>query len=49
MECCICGKEIDDEHGNNPEPYMAEGHCCDECNIKFVIPARLAEMHGHKM
>jgi hypothetical protein len=37
--CCICGEEIDG-HGNNAEPYE-EGRCCDACNLKFVIPARL--------
>ncbi len=40
--CCICG-EIIDGYGNNPEPYVSadEGRCCDGCNVKFVIPARL--------
>lgn len=37
--CCICGEEIDG-YGNNAEPYKT-GKCCDGCNIKFVIPARL--------
>lgn len=37
--CCICGEEIEG-HGNNAEPYE-EGTCCDACNLKFVIPARL--------
>ena len=42
--CCICGEKIDG-YGNNPEPYMSaeNGHCCDLCNQKFVIPARLAQ------
>lgn len=41
--CCICG-ELLDGYGNNPEPYMdaEKGRCCDGCNLKFVIPARLA-------
>lgn len=38
-ECCICGEEIIG-YGNNAEPY-ASGRCCDACNIKFVIPARI--------
>lgn len=37
--CCICGETIEG-YGNNAEPY-AKGKCCDACNIKFVIPARL--------
>lgn len=41
--CCICGETLEG-YGNNPEPYMYadEGRCCDACNLKFVIPARLA-------
>lgn len=38
--CCICGEEFVG-YGNNPEPYKKDGVCCDACNIKFVIPARL--------
>jgi len=41
--CCICGEPIEG-YGNNPEPYKHEGRCCDACNAKFVIPARLAEL-----
>jgi hypothetical protein len=40
--CCIC-KEPIEGYGNNPEPYMnaEDGQCCDGCNLKFVMPARL--------
>ena len=40
--CCICGEPMEG-YGNNPEPYVSadEGRCCDGCNVKFVIPARL--------
>ena len=41
--CCICGEPIEG-YGNNPSPYKHEGRCCDACNSKFVIPARLAEL-----
>ena len=43
--CCICGEPIEG-YGNNPEPYVSadEGRCCDACNIRFVIPARLDMM-----
>lgn len=41
--CCICGKKIDG-YGNNPYPYKEEGRCCKECNIKYVIPARIKAM-----
>ena len=43
--CCICGEPIEG-YGNNPEPYVSadEGRCCDSCNIRFVIPARIEMM-----
>lgn len=43
--CCVCGEPLDG-YGNNPEPFMSseEGRCCDGCNLKFVIPARLEIM-----
>lgn len=42
--CCICG-ELIVGYGNNPEPVRpaSDGPCCDSCNIKFVVPARLDE------
>lgn len=43
--CCICGEPIEG-YGNNPRPYKQEGRCCDACNSKFVIPARLAELNN---
>jgi len=42
--CCICGEEIEG-YGNNAEPYK-KGTCCDACNIKFVIPARIENIHA---
>ncbi len=39
--CCICGEESEG-YGNNPAPIKKEGKCCDACNAKFVIPARLS-------
>lgn len=43
--CCICGEPIEG-YGNNPEPFMSadNGRCCDGCNLKFVLPARLEIM-----
>jgi len=43
--CCICGKEAEG-WGNNPAPVRDEGRCCDECNIKKVVPARIAGLEG---
>lgn len=39
MKCCICGKEIKG-YGNNPFP-IAGKTCCDECNVKVLLPYRL--------
>ncbi len=41
--CCICGEPVEG-YGNNPEPYRSSNdgsRCCDGCNLKFVIPARI--------
>ena len=43
--CCICGEESTG-YGNNPEPVRHEGRCCDSCNRKFVIPARIAQLRA---
>ena len=50
VRCSICNgyiKPLKDEeskvvweHGNNAEPVNS-GRCCDDCNWKVVIPARL--------
>ena len=38
--CCICGEEYEGD-GNNPAPVSEKGRCCNACNLKFVIPARI--------
>ena len=40
--CCICGKECENEWGNNPYPLVKDenARCCDECNM-LVIAERL--------
>ena len=45
--CCICGEPIEG-YGNNPRPYKHEGRCCDACQKKFVLPARLAKLNNRK-
>lgn len=47
-KCVLCGKEIEG-YGNNPAPLADEGKCCDSCNSKRVIPARLKAMKVNKM
>lgn len=38
-KCCICERKLNG-YGNNAYP-IKEGMCCDNCNIKFVVPARM--------
>lgn len=44
-KCCVCGMEFNG-YGNNPDPvyekYSMEA-CCDSCNFRAVIPARIEE------
>lgn len=40
--CAICQK-LFQGYGNNAEP-VNKGLCCDKCNLKVVIPARLAQI-----
>ena len=41
-KCCICGKKITG-WGHNPYPVIRDenARCCDECNSKYVIRARI--------
>ena len=39
-KCCFCGEEFEGI-GNNPAPVKATGSCCNTCNYKVVIPAKL--------
>lgn len=45
--CCLCDGRYE-RWGNNPYPLCAEtdleSRCCDECNARKVIPARMAHM-----
>lgn len=45
--CCICGEEFEG-YGNDPAPYKESGKCCDACNRKFVIPARLMQLKANE-
>lgn len=45
IECCICGIKLLGM-GNNPYPVKEQGRCCDTCNIKHVIPARITAIGG---
>lgn len=41
--CCICGEEFIG-YGNNPQPVMEKGRCCDRCNSTVVIPKRMEDL-----
>jgi hypothetical protein len=53
MKCSICESEIEVQlnndgevlsgGGNNAEP-VNEGRCCNDCNMKVVVPARMSLM-----
>ena len=45
MKCSICKGKIaikgNWKMGNNAEPVVEYGRCCDLCNATVVVPARL--------
>lgn len=47
--CCICGLEFYGM-GNNPYPVVDDenARCCDVCNSKYVVPARLHAFFEHQ-
>ena len=48
--CCICRLPIEPKGtwtgGNNADPIVPGGRCCDTCDWEFVIPARLRRQGG---
>lgn len=45
MKCCLCDKEAG-KYGNNALPII-DKRCCDSCNLKKVVSARLELMKAH--
>ena len=45
--CSICGEKYD-HSGNNAEPVIDDGRCCDHCNWTVVLPARVREYEAAK-
>lgn len=43
--CCIC-KKIFYGYGNNVYPLYDDGICCYECNLEYVIPARIQQQNN---
>lgn len=47
-KCCICGYEFSG-YGNNPWPLANDdSKCCDMCNMKYVLVARLVNLKDGK-
>lgn len=48
--CCICGKECENEFGNNPWPVNndEDARCCNVCNDTVVVPERIARLINKK-
>lgn len=46
FKCCICGKHITNEYGNNPYPIYNAGECCNICNMLIVLPARIKKLNS---
>lgn len=46
MKCCLCKNEYEGE-GNNANP-LSNQKCCDDCNKKRVIPARIRSLNKIK-
>lgn len=51
--CCMCGNKMrvfrrlqDNKKmwGNNAEPVVKKGRCCDECATNIVLPYRMQNM-----
>ena len=47
ITCDICGRKIPDKNGwkwgNNADPAVPGGTCCDICDMEVVIPARMGQ------
>jgi DNA-directed RNA polymerase subunit RPC12/RpoP len=43
--CCLCGKTVR-EWPNDPWPVSmnVDAKCCDDCNMRIVVPVRMARM-----
>ena len=54
MDCVLCDNYIKTDpesgwdDGHNAEP-LKKGRCCDDCNWRVVIPARLDELQEYKV
>ena len=44
--CCLCNDEF--THGNNALPIL-DAKCCNDCNLRVVIPARIKALFDQKL
>tara|TARA_R100000329_G_C7500672_1_gene176265 strand:+ start:322 stop:612 length:291 start_codon:yes stop_codon:yes gene_type:complete len=52
-KCDICSNDIPVEFngwdgGNNAEPVVLNGRCCNTCNSNVVVPARVLEIEARQ-
>tara|TARA_Y100001951_G_C11258857_1_gene251213 strand:- start:517 stop:807 length:291 start_codon:yes stop_codon:yes gene_type:complete len=52
-KCDICSNDIPVEfngwdNGNNAEPVVLNGRCCNACNSNVVLPARVLEIEARQ-
>ena len=45
--CSICGQQTKG-YGNNAEPVVPNGRCCDVCDNTVVIPTRIVQFYRAK-
>jgi hypothetical protein len=45
QQCCLCGEWFKG-NGNNPRPLKYIGEACENCNFRYVIPARIKILRG---
>ena len=56
INCCFCEQQIPEfpkgtgwTLGNNAEPVIKNGRCCNDCNIAVVLPRRIADAMKYNM
>ena len=48
LVCVLCNDEITG-YGNNPEPLVYTGRCCDRCNMDKVIIERVKRLKKYML
>lgn len=45
ITCCKCGQKCPEKESHNAWPLVEKGRCCSDCNLKYVIPARMKKLN----